>query len=59
VPPAARSHRDHSGNPESGESIPQVLVGAVENDLAVIAGAIKAVHCRVDRADVELPAALE
>ncbi len=40
-------------------AVAQMLISAVEDDLPVIAGAIEAVHRRVDCADVELPAALE
>ncbi len=34
-------------------------VGAVEDDLAIVARAIKTIHRREDRADIELPSALE
>ncbi|MGA8292213.1 MAG: hypothetical protein WB820_06865 [Rhodoplanes sp.] len=40
-------------------AIAQVLISAVEDDLPIVAGAVEAVNGRVDRADVELPTALE
>ena len=44
---------------ELQNTLAQVGVGTVEEDLAAVAGLVERVHGRVDGADVELPAALE
>ena len=44
---------------EAQNPFAQMLIGAVEDDLAIVARAIEAVDRRMDGADVELPAALE
>src|SRR4029077_17023365 len=44
---------------ETKDAVAKVLVGAVEENLTIIAGAIKAVHWRKHIANIKLPAALE
>jgi hypothetical protein len=44
---------------ETKDAVAKVLVGVVEENLTIIAGAIKAIHWRKHIANIKLPAALE